>query len=164
VTTRFAGFPDFRSNVTFVPIQFFTVVIPNVKGATIRLVAYMLRKVLGWVDAQGNPTRGQLHFSYAELAGHAGLSRGVVVDAITQALEYHLIRRLPDPVGQPAGRVVEGAAYALCWDTTAEQLTHDLDRFRGFYYPEATVEEEKDGQQVIRRPQSCPQEHSQRLL
>jgi hypothetical protein len=94
VTAQFAGFPDFRSNVTFVPIQFFTVVIPNVRGGTIRLVAYMLRQVLGWVDARGNPTRAQLQFSYAELAEHAGLSRGVVVDAITEALEHHLLCRV----------------------------------------------------------------------
>ena len=79
VTHPFAGFPDFRSNVTFVPIQFFTVVIPNVRGGTIRLVAYMLRQVLGWVDTEGNPTRAQLQFSYAELAEQAGLSRAVVV-------------------------------------------------------------------------------------
>jgi hypothetical protein len=155
VTARFAGFPDFRSNVTFVPIQFFTVVIPNVKGATIRLVAYMLRQVLGWVDRHGNPTRAQLQFSYAELAERAGLSRAVVVDAIEEALENHLIWRVPNPVGQPPRRVVEGAIYALCWDTTAEKLTHDWEAFRGFYYPEATVEEEIDGQRITRRPKAA---------
>jgi hypothetical protein len=52
-------------------------------------------------------------------------------------------------------RVVEGAVYALCWDTTAERLTHDWECFRGFYYPEATVEEEIDGQQVTRRPKAA---------
>lgn len=67
VTTQFAGFPDFRSNVTFVPIQFFTVAIPHSSRGAVRVVGYVLRKLLGWVDAQGNPKKEQLRFTYDEL-------------------------------------------------------------------------------------------------
>jgi len=49
-TPSFPGFPDFRANVTFVPIQFFTVVLPHSSRGAARIVGYVLRKILGWVD------------------------------------------------------------------------------------------------------------------
>jgi hypothetical protein len=63
----FPGFPDFRANVTFVPLQFFTVVLPGSSRGMVRIVGYALRRLLGWVDQHGNPTREQLRFTYREL-------------------------------------------------------------------------------------------------
>ena len=45
---EFPGFPDFRANVTFVPLQFFTVVLPHRSRGCVRLVGYMIRRLLGW--------------------------------------------------------------------------------------------------------------------
>ena len=88
VTDRpeFPGFPDFRANVTFVPLQFFTVVLPHCSRGTVRVVGYALRKVLGWVDTHGNPTREQLRFTYRELVAHAGVSRTCIAQALREAL------------------------------------------------------------------------------
>ena len=150
----FPGFADFRSNVTFVPIQFFTVVIPNSSLGTIRIVGYMLRKVLGWVDEHGDPTCERLAFSYEELVNKAGVSRSAVVDAIEEAVEGRFLRRLPPAKGQNGRNQVEGAVYTLCWDS-ADQITHDPAKFAGFYYPEAMVVEERNGNQVVRRPKAA---------
>ncbi len=92
VTTRFAGFPDFRSNVTFVPIQFFTVVIPHNSRGTVRIVGYVLRKVLGWVDEDGSPKQEQLRFTHAELVKAAGVSRNLVGKALEEAVACHCLR------------------------------------------------------------------------
>ena len=81
----FPGFPAFRANVTFVPIQFFTVVVPHCSRGTVRIVGYALRKVLGWVDGNGNPTREQLRFTYRELIEKAGVSRESIVKALHEA-------------------------------------------------------------------------------
>jgi hypothetical protein len=43
----FPGFPDFQSNVTFCPLQFFTVVIPTSSRGCVRQVGHTLRRLLG---------------------------------------------------------------------------------------------------------------------
>ena len=42
----FQGFPAYQANVTYVPIQFFTVVLPRASRGCVRLVGYALRKLL----------------------------------------------------------------------------------------------------------------------
>ena len=64
----FRGFPEFRSNVLYCPKQFFTVVIPSSSVNCIRIVAYMLRQTLGWVNEEGNPIRARHEFSHRDLA------------------------------------------------------------------------------------------------
>ena len=92
VTSPFAGFPDFRSNVTFVPIQFFTVVVPHRSRGAVRIVGYVLRKLLGWVDQAGNPRQEQLRFTYRELVRAAGISRNLVGKALEEAVACHCLR------------------------------------------------------------------------
>ena len=93
----FPGFPDFRANVTFVPLQFFTVVLPHRSRGCVRLVGFMLRRLLGWVDAEGNPTHEQIEFSYRVLIAEVGISRGAIAEAIQEALRFRLIRRVREP-------------------------------------------------------------------
>ena len=151
VSTPFAGFPDFRSNVTFVPIQFFTVVLPHSSRGTSCVVGYVLRRLLGYVDTQGNPTREQLQFSYAELVAATGVSRGAIKAAVAEAVERRFLRRVPTPPAKGRPCAIERVIYALNWDPS-DQLTHDPAKFAGFCYPEATFSDEPEGQQIIRRP------------
>lgn len=153
-TPPFPGFPDFRANVTFVPIQFFTVVLPYCARGTVRIVGYALRKVLGWVDERGNPTREQLRFTYRELIEHAGVSREAIADALREAVERRCLRCLELPQPDTAGQAGRSGVYELCWDREGA-YTDDPAAFRGFYYPEAVVIEEREGEQVVRRPKAA---------
>lgn len=94
----FPGFPDFQSNVTFTPIQFFTVVLPHSSRGTARIVGYALRNLLGWVDENGNATRERLRFTYRELIEKAGVfpARRRVKTARVQALDIAASPRFHD--------------------------------------------------------------------
>lgn len=59
VLSAFEGFKAPTSNTTYTPNQFFDVVIPNFSRGVVRIVGYLLRKTLGWCDANGNPRRSR---------------------------------------------------------------------------------------------------------
>jgi len=150
----FPGFPDFRANVTFTPIQYFTVVVPHCSRGTVRIVGYVLRKVLGWVDERGNPTREQLQFTYRELIEKAGVSRESIPDALREAVDKRFLRcvqsPLPDRIGQPA----RNGIYEIYWDKEG-RYTNSPVEFRGFFYPEAAMMEEQAGSRVVSRPKAA---------
>lgn len=127
---EFPGFPDFRANVTFVPLQFFTAVLPYRSRGCVRLVGFMIRRLLGWVDAEGNPTCEQLRFRYRTLITEAGISRGSLADAIVEALQYRLIRQVTEP------DTGDDAIYALSWSDHYTDSPHD---FAGFFRREAVA-------------------------
>lgn len=154
VKPAFPGFPDFRANVTFVPIQFFTVVLPHSSRGTVRIVGYALRKVLGWVDEHGNPTREQLRFTYRELIANAGVSRESIAEALQEATDRHFLRCVREPLPDKARRSAQSGIYELNWDTEG-RYTDDPAVFRGFYFPEAVVMEEQEGTRTIRRPKAA---------
>ena len=154
LSPAFPGFPDFRANVTFTPLQFFTVVIPHCSRGTVRIVGYALRKVLGWVDEHGNPTREQLRFTYRELIEKAGVSRESIGGALQEAIARRFLfcRQAPQP--DAPGQSAHSGLYELCWDTEG-RYTDDPAAFRGFYFPEAAVIEEQEGPRTIRRPKTA---------
>ena len=137
-TQQFPGFQDFRANVTFVPLQFFTVVVPHCSRGTVRIVGYALRKILGWVDEHGNPTREQLQFSYRELIENAGVSRDSIAGALREAVERRCLRCVQSPRPDQNGQSGQSGIYELCWDQEG-RYTDSLEEFRGFFYPEAAV-------------------------
>ena len=151
---EFLGFPDFQANVTFTPIQFFTVVIPYSSRGTICIVGYVLRKLLGWVDQQGNPTQEQLEFSYKTLDEQAGVSRGAVGKAVKEAVARRFLCKLSVSSPKLQRRQIQGATFALRWDPS-DKHAHAPETFGGFYYPDAVVVEEQDGVKVIRRPKAA---------
>ncbi|MCP5523246.1 MAG: hypothetical protein H7A46_17055 [Verrucomicrobiales bacterium] len=155
----FAGFPDFRANVTFTPIQFFTVVIPHCQRTCIRVIGCMLRRVLGWVDEHGNPTREQLRFSLGELSAAAGVSRASLWESFEdkedkKGVEFHCLRRINTPHRDLSGCPAVNGLYELCWDHEGD-YTDSSDEFRGFYYPEAAVLPVSDGDRVVHRPKAA---------
>jgi hypothetical protein len=153
-TQHFPGFPDFRANVTFVPIQFFTVVVPRCSRGTVRIVGYALRKVLGWVDEHGNPTREQLRFSYRELTAKAGVSRDCIADALREATERRCLRCVQTAEPDRAGLPGQSGVYELCWDQDGPYTDRPAD-FKGFYYPEAVVIQEREQGMVVSRPKAA---------
>lgn len=140
---RFAGFPDLRSNTTFTPLQFFTIALPYSSRGCLRIVGYMIRKILGWVDANGNPTLEQLKFTYRELVEKSGVSHESIADAIAEAIERKFIRCLVQPARSSAGTQATNGVYELCWDKDSD-YTNNPHEFRGFFYPEAMVDNDGD--------------------
>ena len=51
----FTGFALPTSNTTYTPNQFFDVCLPHYPRGVVRLVAFMIRKTLGWCDEHGHP-------------------------------------------------------------------------------------------------------------
>lgn len=153
-TQCFPGFPDFRANVTFTPIQFFTVVVPHCSRGTVRIVGYALRRVLGWANEHGNPTREQLRFSYRELAAKAGVSRDCIADALREATERRCLSCVKTPQPDRAGLPGQSGVYELCWDQDGPYTDRPAD-FKGFYYPEAVVIQEREQGTVVSRPKAA---------
>src|SRR5947207_6474308 len=92
----FAGFALPTSNTTYTPNQFFDVCLPHSSRGVVRLVAFMLRKTLGWCDANGLPQAEQHTVSYADLE-RAGISREMIRQALTEAIEGQFIRCVRSP-------------------------------------------------------------------
>lgn len=128
----FAGFKPPTSNTTYTPNQFFDVVMPQASRGCLRIVAYLIRKTLGWCDADGNPQREQIEVSYAELIRKAGLSRDVIRPALDEGLEKHFIVCLREGRRAAPGDRGESALYALKWDASPH-YARSLTEFRGFY-------------------------------
>ncbi|MCX6038989.1 MAG: hypothetical protein NTW99_14125, partial [Chloroflexi bacterium] len=147
----FQGFPAYRANVTYVPIQFFTVVLPNCSRGTIRIVGHVLRKILGWVDESGRPTQEQVQFTYRELIEKAGVSRPAIVQALEEAPRHRFLRCVRAPLSASEGRPGCSGGYALCWNRDGP-YTNKLADFQGFHYAAAAVLEEGEGAAVVRRP------------
>lgn len=128
----FEGFASPTTNTTYVPNQFFDVCMPNYSRGTVRLVGYMIRKTLGWCDADGNPQNETVSFSYNELERKAGVSHGMIREVLDEAIHGHFIRCIT--AGRASSRSVSSrvATYELCWDESRQYNKNPSD-FRGFF-------------------------------
>ena len=130
--TSFPGFAPPTSNTTYTPNQFFDVVLPNSSRGCVRIVAYLLRKTLGWCDALGNPQHEQIAVSNSELERRAGVGHDMIRSALDEAVGMHFIQCVHAGRARSAGDAGETAVYALKWDATP-RYARSLDDFRGFY-------------------------------
>lgn len=130
--TAFSGYAPPTSSTTYTPNQFFDVVLPRASRGCLRLVAYLVRKTLGWSDEHGNPQNPEATVSYRELIENAGIGRGRIKEAIQEATENRYINCLR--FGQPhrAGEEGYSALYSLRWDERESYIT-DPDEFDGFF-------------------------------
>jgi hypothetical protein len=129
----FAGYPAPESNVTYTPNQFFDVVLLNASRGAVRLVAYMIRKTLGWCDANGNPQEQQVLVSYQHLEANAGISRGAIKKVLEECIAagyLTCVRQARPKTAGEAGWV--SALYELRWDLTGEYVSNPH-KFSGFY-------------------------------
>lgn len=128
----FQGFPPPTSNTTYTPNQFFDVLLPYYSRGASRLVAYILRKTLGWCDAEGNPQETEILVTYQDLVEHAGISRGAIAEAIQEAIAARFIRcvRRGNAKGPETSAV--SALYELTWDDR-DLYVVDPAKFHGFY-------------------------------
>ena len=128
----FHGFTPPTSNTTYTPNQFFDVCLPHSSRGVVRLVAYLIRKTLGWCDAQGNPQEERIQISYQDLVNHAGISREMIWQALDEAVAGHFIRCVRAGRAKGAADAGQIALYEICWDDSPEYLK-DPKQFRGFF-------------------------------
>ena len=130
--SSFSGFASPTSNTTYTPNQFFDVVLPNASRGCVRIVAYLIRKTLGWCDAQGNPQREKIEISNSELERRAGVGHDMIRTALDEAVTRHFIECVKAGRARSSGDSGETAVYALKWDATP-RYARTLEEFRGFY-------------------------------
>ena len=131
-TPPFKGYPAPTSNTTYTPNQFFDVVLRHSSRGCVRLVAYMIRKTLGWSDAAGNPQEPEVVISYNQLIREAGISRGAIAPAIEEAVSNRFIRCIREGRASAHRQSAISALYELCWDDRDEYVK-ELSVFGGFY-------------------------------
>ena len=130
--THFPGFAPPTSNTTYTPNQFFDVCLPNASRGCVRIVAYLIRKTLGWCDVHGNPQREHIEVSNSELERRAGVGHDMIRAALDEGLAGHFIECVRAGRARAAGDAGETAVYALKWDATP-RYARTLDDFRGFF-------------------------------
>ena len=129
---RFEGFALPTSNTLYCPNQFFDVCLPHRSRGCVRIVAYMLRKTLGWCDAEGRPQRERFTFTYSEIEHEAAVSREMIRRALDEAVQYRFIRCLQVPHAKAANQSALSGLYELRWDESDEYVK-DASRFNGFF-------------------------------
>ncbi len=131
MTAPFVGFLLPTSNTTYVPNQFFDVCLPHASRGVVRVVAYMIRKTLGWCDVNGQPQETRHVISYADLEKE-GIHRDMIRLALDQAAEANFITCIRKPSKKMAGSPSVSGLYELKWDEGTEYVK-DPKRFRGFF-------------------------------
>jgi hypothetical protein len=129
--STFRGFRPPTSNTTYTPNQFFDVVIPHFSRGVVRIVGYLIRKTLGWCDANGNPQEEQIEASYSEFEHKAGISRDMIRNALDDALSGNVIGCIREGRPKLAHDAGQSARYALNW--SSDSYTTRPAEFRGFF-------------------------------
>jgi hypothetical protein len=130
VLSTFPGFDDLTANFVLTPNQFLDLCVPHCSRGVVRIVAYLLRQTLGWLDKQGQPLHEQVNVSYTQLIQRAGVSRGALPTALAEAERLGFIRCVRPGQPKRAGQAAVAALYELKW---SDSHTHSLDDFEGFY-------------------------------
>jgi hypothetical protein len=127
----FRGFAAPTSNTTYTPNQFFDVCLPHSSRGCVRLVAFLIRKTLGWCDADGNPQSERHLVSWSDFE-QAGISRPMIRGTLNEAIAGRFIKCVRSPRGQEAGQSGLSGLYELQWDERPEYVK-DPKEFRGFF-------------------------------
>lgn len=128
----FLGFEPLQSNYVYCPNQFFDVCMPHYSRGAVRIVAYLLRQTLGWLDEQGNPLQQEICVTYRDLIQKAGVSRGALALAIKEAVAGRFIECRQAGRSKSPGTSAQSAVYSLRWSTATECIT-DFKQFDGFF-------------------------------
>ncbi|MEZ5942499.1 MAG: hypothetical protein R3C18_13985 [Planctomycetaceae bacterium] len=128
----FQGFEPLTANYVYCPNQFFDVLLPHGSRGCVRLVAHLLRRTLGWLDANGEPIEQEISVTWRELIEHAGISRGALKDALTEAMNGGFIDELRSGKSKSSGSAGQSGQYRLKWGSATEYVKSPSD-FDGFY-------------------------------
>ena len=56
----------------------------------VRIIAWLLRETLGWLDEEGNPIRQDIRISCRDLIQKAKVSRGAIKVALNEAISIKI--------------------------------------------------------------------------
>ncbi len=129
----FRGFERLDANYIYCPNQFFEVCLRHYSRGIVRLVAFVLRKTLGYLDENGNPVRQDIRVSYSDLSTHAGVSTRAIPKALEDAESGRFIQCVTPGVPNSRGQCGRAAEYQLRWSDENTGYTDDPQQFRGFY-------------------------------
>lgn len=128
---EFFGFAQPESNTTYTPNQFFDVCLPHYSRGVVRLVGYIIYQTFAWSDRNGRPISEKHQVTYQQLIGKAGISRGALAEAISEAVNGNFItikRGRPDK----AGKQGESTLFELKWSADPEYVKNPR-QFKGFF-------------------------------
>ena len=128
----FDGFHPLSGNFLYCPNQFFDLCLSRSSRGVVRLVGYLLRRTLGWLDRDGNPIEQRIAVSYQDLVRDARISRGAVGEAIRDAIDAGFIRQVRKGHANGNGRAGETGLFELRWDEDGQYVTEPRS-FRGFF-------------------------------
>lgn len=123
----FPGYPAPTSNYTYMPNQFFDVVLPHFSRGAVRLCAYIARENLGWVDRFGKPQEVAVYISRSVLAREVNISNGAMSSSIKELIDGRVIVCVQPSCCETG----EGGFYMLRWDKT-KLYTRNPEKFQGF--------------------------------
>ncbi len=128
----FAGFEPLTGNYVYCPNQFFDVCLAYCSRGAVRIVAYVLRQTLGWLDKQGNPLQQEFAVSYRDLIQQAGVSRGAIGPALLEAVVSGFLIRCQQGSQHAAGQTGQSSSFQLRWDEAGDYI-RQIDSFTGFF-------------------------------
>lgn len=134
-TVPFRGFENLTANFIYCPNQFFDVCLPHSSRGTVRLVAYLLKRTLGWLDTGGNPVKQEISASYREIMSEAGISRGAIREAIDEAIASEFIHCIQPGRANSGNEAARRGSFGLRWDTR-NTYARDRNSFEGFFVGE----------------------------
>lgn len=128
----FEGFEPLSANYVYCPNQFFDVCLKSNSRGMVRVVAYILRQTLGWLDKNGEPVNQTVEVSYSDLVTKAGISRGAIKKALNQAVALGFIECHQAGKANARNSSGQSSRYTLRWDVGETYQTSHTN-FAGFY-------------------------------
>lgn len=129
----FPGFDHLDANYIYCPNQFFHVCLRHYSRGVVRLVAYVLRETLGYLDKNGRPVRQDVRISYSDLSKRAGVSTRAIPKALKDAESGRFIECVTRGVANRLGQRGQAGEYRLRWSGDDDGYTDDPKQFDGFY-------------------------------
>jgi hypothetical protein len=113
---KFCGFFAGEGNRTYIPNQFFDLVVPGEPLAVLKVVGSVIRLSIGFQNKWGHRRRN-VSLSYQHVQNYSRLKdRTTLSGAIAHAMEANYIERIEDGFFDPnAGRLSRAAVYAVKW-------------------------------------------------
>ncbi len=128
---QFNGFEHLTANYIYCPNQFFEVCLRHQSRGCVRLVAYILRKTLGYLDKHGNPIKEDIRISYADISKYAGISTRSIPKALSDAESGKFISCVTAGIANSRGQSGQAAEYRLRWSD--DDYTNNPEQFNGFF-------------------------------